>query len=107
MNRTINLLAFAVLTFLWLAFIAAMIFNEGLLLTAWQTLCSWLLVIQIVVWLLALPVTLGLWIWQMSWPLALRLVLVIGLAWVTVFVFFPWKKTGQVEPVQESSSAKT
>jgi hypothetical protein len=94
-NRIINIFAFTVLTLLWLAFAAALVFNRDLLDTVWQTLRSWPLVIQLVVGLLVLPVIAGLWIWETSWPLLLRLVLVAGLAWVTVYTFFPKKPASQ------------
>jgi hypothetical protein len=42
------------------------------------------------------------WIWETTWPLLLRLVLVIGLAWVTVYVFFPKKPLGQPEASLEN-----
>ena len=90
-EKIINIAAFAVLATLWLVFAAALVFNPELLDTAWHTLRGWPLVVQIAVWLLALPVTLGLWIWQLPWPMLLRLVLAAGLAWVTVYTFFPWK----------------
>ena len=88
-NRAINILAFAVLTLLWLVFGAALLFDRGLLDTVWQSFRTWPLVGQLVVWLLLLPVTLGLWIWQTSWPVWLRFILVAGLAWVTIYSFFP------------------
>jgi hypothetical protein len=125
MEMLFNILVFLLFTFLWLAFIAALLFKRerishlwqsirsrhlliqlalwllflpvmlGLwiwqILTAWQTLRGWPLIIQVGVWLLTLPVTLGLWIWQTAWPLWLRLVAVLGLSWVTVYVFFPRK----------------
>jgi len=97
-NRIINIAAFAVLTLLWLAFAAALVFNRDLLISAWDTLRAWPLVVQLLVWLLTLPVTLGLWIWQTSWPLLLRLVLVAGLAWATLYVFNPWKASGEMAP---------
>ena len=102
-NRIINLAAFAVLTLLWLIFAIALVFNRELLASAWQTLRGWPLVMQVIVWLLTLPVTLGLWIWQTAWPLALRLVLILGLAWATVYTFYPWKKTGQREAASAQS----
>lgn len=105
-NRIINTAAFAILAVLWLIFAAALIYNRDLLVTTWQTLRSWNIIIQLIVWLLALPVTLGLWIWQTSWPLLLRLVLISGLAWVTVYMFFPGKKFSQSEPAAKSSPAK-
>jgi hypothetical protein len=54
-------------------------------------------VVQALVTLLTLPVVLGLWVWQTSWPLWLRLILVIGLAWVTLYTFFPKKADNQPE----------
>jgi hypothetical protein len=92
-NRIISVSAFIILSALWLAFAAALVFNRDLLETAWISLRSWPLLVELAVWLLALPVVLGLWIWQTGWPVLLRLVLVLGLAWVTVYTFFPWKST--------------
>ena len=56
----------------------------------WQRIRSLHLLVQLILWLLFLPVMLGLWIWQTSWPVWLRLLLVAGLAWWNVYVFFPW-----------------
>ena len=102
-DRIINIFAFAVLSLLWLAFAAALLFNRDLLDTVWQSFRSWPLLFQIIVGLLVLPVIAGLWIWETSWPLLLRLILVAGLAWVTVYTFFPRKMSSQTK----ISSAKT
>ena len=96
-ERIINLCAFAVLTLLWLGFAAALLFNPETLDTTWQAFRAWPIILQLVVGLLVLPVALGLWIWQTSWPLLLRLVLVLGLAWVTVYTFFPRKISSKAE----------
>lgn len=96
-DRIINVFAFVVLTLLWLAFAAALIFNRDLLDTTWQSFRSWPLIIQVIVGLLVLPVAAGLWIWETSWPLLVRLILVAGLAWVTVYTFFPRKMSSQTE----------
>src|SRR5512141_1972241 len=96
-NRIINIFAFAVLTLLWLAFAAALLFNRDLLDTAWQSFRSWPVIIQLVAGLLVLPVVFGLWIWETSWPLLLRLILVAALSWVTVYTFFPRKSQSQLE----------
>ena len=91
MNMIINIGAFAILGILWLGFAAALIFNQTLLDTAWQMLRGLPLIVQGVIWLLILPVAAGLWIWETSWPLWLRLVLVIGLGFVTIYTFLPKK----------------
>jgi cytochrome bd-type quinol oxidase subunit 2 len=84
-----NILAFTVLTLLWLGFGAALLFNRELLDKAWRRFRNWSILIQLFVALLVLPVVLGLWIWQARWPLWLRLILVAGLAWMTEYTFFP------------------
>jgi hypothetical protein len=94
-DRIINIFAFASLTLLWLAFAAGLLFNSDMLDTVWQSFRSWPLIFQLVAGLLVLPVVLGLWIWETSWPLWLRLILVAGLAWVTVYTFFPRKTPSQ------------
>ena len=96
-NRIITYAAFGVLAFLWLAFFAAMLFNPGMLNAAWESFRGWQLIVQLVVGLLTLPVALGLWIWNTSWPIWLRLILVIGLAGVTLVTFFPKKASRQPE----------
>ena len=89
MNMIINVGSFAILSILWLGFGAALIFNQAFLDSLWQILRGLPLIVQAVVWLLFLPVTLGLWIWESSWPLWIRLMLVFGLGWVTLYTFFP------------------
>jgi hypothetical protein len=96
-DRIVSILAFSVLTFLWLGFGAALLFNWGLLDNVWQSFRSWPIMIQFVAGLLVLPVVLGLWIWETSWPLLLRLILVTGLAWATVYTFFPRKTYSRTE----------
>jgi hypothetical protein len=89
MNMIINIGAFSLLTILWLGFAAALIFNQAILDTVWQSFRALPWAVQGVVSLLLLPVTAGLWIWETEWPLWLRLALVLGLAWVTIYTFLP------------------
>ncbi len=101
-NRVINIAAFSILAVLWLVFGAALLLNREMLDSFWQLFTNWPLIAQAVVTLLALPVVAGLWIWETTWPLLLRLVLVAGLAWVSVYTFFPRAKGGQ----QDNHSSK-
>lgn len=89
MNMIINIGAFAILSILWLGFGAALVFNQAILDTLWQTLRGMPFMIQGVVWLLVLPLAAGLWIWESSLPFWIRLVLVTGLGWVTIYTFYP------------------
>ena len=85
----INIIAFTVLTVLWIGFGAALLLNRELLDKAWRLFRSWNILIQLFVTLLVLPVVLGLWIWQTRWPGWVRLAILVGLAWMTEYTFFP------------------
>jgi ABC-type amino acid transport system permease subunit len=80
---------FAIFALLWVAFGVALIWSQGSLDATWQWVRSLPLIIQGVVWLLFLPVALGLWIWETTWPLVVRLVLVAGIAGWNLLVFLP------------------
>lgn len=80
---------FVVFAILWLAFGAALIWSQGSLDAAWAWVRSLHIVAQAALWLLFLPVMAGLWIWEMSWPILVRLLLVVGLAGWNLLVFLP------------------
>ena len=88
-NTWINYGSFAILGILWLGFGGALLFNQALLSTVWQTFRGLPVVMQVILGLLLLPLVLGLWIWQAPWPLWIRLVLVAGLGWATIYTFLP------------------
>ena len=85
----ISIIAFTILTLLWLGFGIALLLNREFLDRVWRLFRSWNILLQLFVALLVLPVVLGLWIWQTRWPFWVRLVLVVGLAWMTEYTFFP------------------
>ncbi len=89
MNQTINILAFAIFAILWVAFALAIIGRPRTVHDAWASFRGLALPAQILLGLLLLPVVLGLLIWETRWTLWLRLALVIALAWVNLYTFFP------------------
>jgi hypothetical protein len=82
-------LAFAVFGLLWVGFGAALIWSHGSLDASWQWIRALPFLVQGVVWLLFLPVVVGLWIWETAWPLVLRLALVVALAGWNLWIFLP------------------
>jgi hypothetical protein len=80
---------FLVFAVIWLAFGVALIWSQGSLDAAWQYIRSLPILVQGIVWLLFLPVLLGLWIWETTWPAILRLILVAGIAGWNLLVFLP------------------
>jgi hypothetical protein len=84
-----NVLVFTLFAILWIAFVASLAFSPGTLDDLWHQTRRLPLLIQGVVWLLFLPLMIGLWIWERTWSLPIRLVLVIALGGWNVYVFFP------------------
>lgn len=84
-----NGVLFAIFAVIWIAFGAALILSQGSIDQAWQTIRALPLLVQVVVWVLFLPVMIGLWVWESTWPLVVRLVLVIGIAGWNLLVFLP------------------
>ncbi len=83
---------FVVFAFMWVAFGAALVWSQGSLDAAWQWIRDLPWLAQGAVWVLFLPVVLGLWVWETSWSLIVRLMSVIGIAGWNLLVFpKPWK----------------
>ena len=84
-----NGILFALFALMWVAFGVALVGSQGSLDAAWQAVRDLPLIIQIIVWVLFLPVMIGLWIWETSWPLIVRLVLIVSVAGWNLFMFLP------------------
>jgi hypothetical protein len=91
-----NGILFAIFAIIWVAFTVGLIFSQGSVDQAWQTIRDLPLVIQIGVWVLFLPVMIGLWVWETSGPLVVRLVLGVGVAGWNLSMFLP--KALQAKP---------
>jgi hypothetical protein len=80
---------FGVFAVLWLAFGVGLVLSQGTVHGAWETIRGLPLLVQGVVWVLFLPVMIGLWVWETTWPLVVRLVLIFGIAGWNLLVFLP------------------
>lgn len=80
---------FVIFAVLWAAFGIALVVSHGSVDAAWQAIRTLPLVVQGIMWLLFLPVMAGLWVWETSWPLIVRLTLIIGVAGWNLLVFLP------------------
>ncbi len=92
-----NGVLFGIFALIWIAFAAGLIWSQGSVDQAWASIRELPLIVQAVVWLLFLPVMIGLWIWETTWPLLVRLVLVIGIAGWNLLIFLP-RAVQAVEP---------
>jgi hypothetical protein len=89
MNDLISLLAFGVFLGLWGSFGYALVASQGSLDQTYEWLRGLPLIGQAVAVLLTLPVAIGLWVWETSWPLVVRLPLILGIGAWNLAIFFP------------------
>jgi hypothetical protein len=80
---------FVIFTLIWIAIAAGLVLSQGSVDQAWQAIRGLPLIVQAIVWLLFLPVMIGLWIWESTWPLIVRLTLIVGIAGWNLLVFLP------------------
>lgn len=84
-----NVLVFVLFVVLWMCFAAALVRRRAELDEFWRAFRRRGLVVQAVVWLLFLPLAAALFIWERRWQVGVRLVLVLAIAAVNLFMFFP------------------
>jgi hypothetical protein len=75
--------------FLWLAFLAALIFDPERLDTIWLWFRELPVIGQAVGWLLLLPLVVGLVIWQAPWAPWIRVTLIVLVALANAIAFAP------------------
>lgn len=73
----------------WIVFAYVAFATPGGLATAWSSVRSLPLVVQLLMWALLLPWMVALWVWSTSWALWLRALLVVGLWWASMVLSIP------------------
>jgi hypothetical protein len=86
-----NILASVAFGTLWAGFTTALVYDANTLKDVWRWIRGLPLPAQVIAWLLCLPLMAGLWVWQASWPVLLRLALIGSLAVANLCVFLPWR----------------
>ena len=82
-------LLFAIFGAMWIVFGIGLVWSQGSVDAAWEWVGALPFVLQLLVWLLFLPVMAGMWIWESSWPLVLRVLLILGMAGWNLLIFLP------------------
>ena len=72
--RSMTIYANLIFVMLWVGFVIALIVNREWLDVLWNWAQALPLIPKIIVWMLFLPIMVGLWIWESSWPTLGRLV---------------------------------
>lgn len=87
--RVFSWISVGVVVLLWAMFAAAAWASPGTLTDVWARVEGLPMASRFVVWVVALPWMVGLAIWQGSWPEFVRLTLLAGLAFASVWTFYP------------------
>ena len=72
-TQAMNIYASLIFVALWAGFVTALVVNQAWLdmLWNWAQALPW--AAKIIVWILFLPIMVGLWIWESDWPTLARL----------------------------------
>jgi ABC-type amino acid transport system permease subunit len=88
-NFAFNLPIWLLFTALWTILLAALALRRPAVDDAIASVRATPLLVQALLWVLFLPIAIGLWIWRRTWAAPVRLVLVVAFAAWNVFLFFP------------------
>ena len=77
--RVLSTYAVVVFAVLWVGFAVALLVNQEWLDLLWNWVRDLPSVLEIIVWVLFLPITSGLWVWESSWPAYLSLLALVGI----------------------------
>ena len=90
-----NVGVFLLFAGLWIGLFTALAVRPDTVDSAWEWVTGQPWFVQLGAWLLFLPVTAGIWIWETDWALLARLALVIGLGGFNLYLFFPRELFGR------------
>ena len=86
--RVLSTYAIVIFAMLWVGFILALVVNREWLGLLWNWVQALPTVLQIIVWVLFLPIMVGLWIWESTWPALVRVLAFAGIvAWTLLAVY--------------------
>ena len=85
--RVLSTYAIVIFAILWVGFAIALVVNREWLDLLWNWVRALPSVAEIIVWVLFLPITVGLWIWESSWLVFVRLLAFAGIVgWTALAV---------------------
>ena len=91
--RVLSTYAIVVFAILWVGFAIALVVNREWLDLLWNWVRALPFLAEIIVWVLFLPITVGLWIWESSWPALVRLLAFAGIVGWTLIPVSGFSRT--------------
>ena len=91
--RVLSTYAIVIFAMLWVGFAIALVVNREWLDMLWNWVQALPSVAEIIVWVLFLPIMVGLWIWESSWPALVRLLAFAGIVGWTLIPVSGFSRT--------------
>ncbi len=93
--RVLGTYAIVIFAMLWVGFAIALVVNREWLDLLWNWVRALPSVAEIIVWVLFLPIMVGLWIWQSSWSALVSLLAFAGIVVWTLLAVSSFLRTGR------------
>jgi hypothetical protein len=77
--RVLSTYAIVIFAMLWLGFAIALVLNPECLDLLWNWVQAFSSLAKITIWLLFLPILVGLWVWESAWPALVLLFATTGI----------------------------
>jgi hypothetical protein len=84
-----NVVVFVLFAGLWLVLAMALLTRPDAATAVWHELRGRSMIVQLIVWVLFLPLSAALWLWSRPWPTVLRATLIAAVAFVNLATFLP------------------
>ena len=103
--RVLSTYAIVIFAMLWVGFATALIVNRAWLDLLWNWVQALPTVAEIIVWVVFLPIMVGLWIWESSWSALVRLLASVGIVvWTFLAVSSFWRAVFKDQGRDENES---
>ncbi|TPV53139.1 hypothetical protein FJ661_00635 [Pseudarthrobacter phenanthrenivorans] len=90
-TRIVNIAVLIIAVLLWAAFGAVLLSRQGNLGELWSAFRGQPWLLQGLEFLILLPWAAALWVWNTSWDLWIRALLLLGLVWTSLYLLSPWR----------------
>lgn len=91
-SKSLTIYTSIIFMVLWVGFVIALVVNREWLDEIWTWTQALPLILKFIVWVMFLPIMVGLWIWESSWPALGRLVGSVGIvAWTFLAIYSVYK----------------
>ncbi|MDE8668849.1 hypothetical protein PY310_09700 [Pseudarthrobacter sp. H3Y2-7] len=90
-TKLVSAAVFVLAVLLWAVFGAFLLLRQGNLGEVWAAFRGQPWILQGLEFLVFLPWAAALWLWTTPWELWIRALLVLGLAWASLYLLYPWR----------------